>query len=66
MTDLSIHREAPLVHLINTDLTKLSQTELEDHLTKLREMRASPATARAKTERKPKASAPKINLNSML
>ena len=44
--------EAPLVHLISVDKTKLSQIELEEHLRKLREMRASPQTARAKTERK--------------
>lgn len=64
----SLYREAPLVHLISTDLTKLSHEELETHLAKLRELRASPQTARAKTERKPRktASATGFDPTSML
>jgi hypothetical protein len=51
-TDKSLHREAPLVHLISIDPRTLSGDELTEHLRLLREMRASPQTARAKTERK--------------
>ena len=66
-TDKTLHREAPLVHLILTDLKTLSGVELEEHLRQLREMRAQPATTRAKTERKPRAkSATSVNLGSML
>lgn len=55
--DKSLHREAPLVHLIMIDPKTLVGVELEEHLRLLREMRASPQTTRAKTERKPRASA---------
>jgi hypothetical protein len=49
-----LHHEAPLVHLIAVDPHKLDQSGLETYLRQLREMRASPQTARAKTERKPR------------
>lgn len=63
----ALHREAPLVHLILVDLKSLSGIELEEHLRQLRELRASPATTRAKTERKPRAkSIDTQNLSSML
>lgn len=63
----SLHREAPLVHLITTDLTKLGQVELETHLAQLRELRSSPQTARAKTERAPrKTKSPGFDPASML
>ena len=45
-------REAPLVRLISTDLTKLSPVELEQPIASLREMRSSPQTARAKTDQR--------------
>lgn len=48
--------EAPLVHLISIDPTTLSGPELEAHLRTLRELRASPQTTRAKTERAPRKS----------
>jgi len=63
----SLHREAPIVHLIQIDPKTLSGVELEEHLRQLREMRASPATTRAKTERKPRAASKQIaNLKDML
>lgn len=66
-TDKSLHREAPLVHLILTSLDSLEGVELEKHLQELRDARSSPATTRAKTERKPtKAKAQNINLKGML
>lgn len=65
--DKSLHREAPLVHLIMVDPRTLSGPELDEHLRKLREMRASPQTTRAKTERKPRASSKgQPDLKSML
>lgn len=67
MSDVSLHREAPLVHLVMTDLTTLTKVELEQHLAKLREMRASPQTARARTERKVrKTNSPGFDPSSML
>ncbi len=65
--DKSLHREAPLVHLILIDPKTLSGVGLEEHLRQLRELRASPATTRAKTERKPRAKSVKEDqLKSML
>lgn len=65
--DKSLHREAPLVHLIQVDLKSLTGVELEEHLRQLREMRAQPATTRAKTERKPRAASKgQVDLKSML
>lgn len=56
-----LHHEAPLVHLVTTDPQKLTQVELEEHIRKLRELRASPQTTRAKTERKPRKSKANID-----
>ncbi len=66
-TDKTLHREAPLVHLIMIDPKTLNGIELEEHLRQLREMRASPATTRAKTERKPRAKSVNVQkLSEML
>lgn len=48
--------EAPLVALINTDVKTLTREQLEEYLRTIRELRSSPQTARAKTERKPRKS----------
>jgi len=65
--DKTLHREAPLVHLIMIDPKTLKGVELEEHLRQLREMRASPATTRAKTERKPRAKSVNVQkLSEML
>jgi len=53
--------EAPLVHFINTDVNKLDQDELEAHIAKLREMRASPQTSRARTNTAPRKSKANID-----
>lgn len=49
---------APLVALVEADPTKMDRDELENYLTNLRALRASPATTRAKTERAPRKSSP--------
>ena len=49
---------APLVALVQADPTQMNREELEVYLTKLRSLRASPQTTRAKTERKPKKNGP--------
>jgi len=49
---------APLVQLIDADPMKMSLPELEQYLTNIRALRASPQTTRAKTERKQRVGAP--------
>lgn len=44
--------EAPLVHLIDTDPSKLDPVALRSYLEKLREYRGNPATRKAATEQK--------------
>jgi hypothetical protein len=57
--------EAPLVHLIDADPSKMNPTELQDYLTKLRELRGNAATRKAVTEQKPKAGGKGLDLNGL-
>ena len=59
--------EAPLVHLIDTDPSKLNPKELQAYLEQLRQFRGNPATRKAATEQKPKKSDSKgIDLGGLL
>ncbi len=60
--------EAPLVHLIDADPTKMNAEELQKYLATLREMRGNAATRKAATEQKPKKSngKPGLDLGGLL
>jgi len=56
--NLATFTNAPLAQLIESDPAAMTHEQLEEYLTKLRALRASPQTTRAKTERKQRVGAP--------
>jgi len=57
--------EAPLVHLIDADPSKMNPEELQAYLTKLRELRGNAATRKAVTEQKPSKAKGGLDLNGL-
>lgn len=58
--------EAPLVHLVEQDPSKMSQAELAQYIKELREMRSAPQTRKSATERKPKKTQGNVDLSQIL
>ena len=56
--------EAPLVELVNRNLDDMTDDQLIDHIAKLREVRQSPQTFKAKVNKAPRKN--KIDISDLL